>query len=603
MTTVAGRWPLSILADSSAGLSQILSALKAFEEAGSCTREVTLGLSSNATVDLLGVFLRKHAALDGLRLTIHLGGLDDPSGDIEIFRACGVEYTLLLPLFDSLIPSFEAQIGRLSPEAVASKEAEVAARYRLIFSQAGTFRAVFVGTFHRIRESAEPGAPDDVDASIARLNRALREAADGFPNIRIIDLGEVVTAVGHAAAFDMRFYFRNRAPYSTAFLNELARRIVVASRGFASYFYKALVVDCDNTLWGGAIGEDLLNGIKLSPHEYPGNIFWEVQNELATLKRRGVLLCLCSKNNPADTDEVFACHPDTVLRDDDFILKKVNWADKASNLSEIAAELNIGVESLVFLDDSAFECGAVRAELPTVRTIQVPAVLSQYPQVVVGIKELFLAGGLDEQSRSKTEQYRLRAAAEEHKQHFASTDEYLASLNLRVKLSRDAVDSASRLSELTRKSNQFNLTTRRYTDSDMLALLESAEVTVYSLAVSDMFGNSGITGVAVLRWSGETAEVEAFLLSCRVIGRGIEFAIWPMILRDAAARGCTRFVASFSPSSKNAQVAGFWDKFGLSPRISDDLSPTATDDAVRRYSAPIDRVSCPPTSWIEVISC
>ncbi|HWK47910.1 MAG TPA: HAD-IIIC family phosphatase [Stellaceae bacterium] len=595
MTTLLAPDPLSILADPTASLSKIMAALATFEEAGPFTGHASIGLSSNATIDLLGVFLRKHAALNGVRLTVHQGNFDDPIGDIERFRQGGVGHLVLLPFFDMLLPAFEAQLGHLSEEAVAAKEAEVSARYRLVFEQAREFRTVFVGDFHRLSLSAEPAATDAVDASIGRLNRALRETAESFPNIRILDLDATVAAIGRAAAFDGRFYLRNKAPYATGFLNELARRITVTSRGFSSYFYKALVLDCDNTLWGGTIGEDLLAGIRLGPHDYPGNVFWQVQNELAALERRGVLLCLCSKNNAADVDDVVARHPDMVLRDHHLVVKKVNWADKVSNLREIATELNIGLDSLVFLDDSPFECDAVRTQLPMVRTVQVPAALSEYPRVIQDIKELFLAGGIAGESRSKTEQYRQRAAAEDLKSRFSSNDDYLASLNLRIELSRDVADSVPRLSELTLKSNQFNLTTRRYSENDMRGVLDCANAAVYSLVVSDKFGNAGLTGVAILRWTADTAEVEAFLLSCRVIGRGIEFAIWPAILRDAAARGCTRIAATYSPSAKNAQVAAFWDRLGL--------SSTTTDDGIRHYSAPIDGFTCPPTPWIEIIRC
>jgi FkbH-like protein len=138
--------------------------------------------------------------------------------------------------------------------------------------------------------------------------------------------------VGHAAAFDTRFYFRNKAPYTGVFFNELARRIASISRNFGTYFYKVLVLDCDNTLWGGVIGEDLISGIKLGPFDYPGNIYWRMQHEFSALERNGILLCLCSKNNLADVDEVFQSHPEMVLKPSQIIFKKVNWNDKSTNL-------------------------------------------------------------------------------------------------------------------------------------------------------------------------------------------------------------------------------------------------------------------------------
>lgn len=216
---------------------------------------------------------------------------------------------------------------------------------------------------------------DVVTRVLARFNAALREEASSYANVRVFDTEDIVRLVGQKAAFDTRFYFRNKAPYTSAYMNELARRIAAASRGFGEHFYKVLALDCDNTLWGGVIGEDLLSGIKLGPYDYPGNIFWRMQQEFVALERQGILLVLISKNNPADVDEVLRNHPDIVLKESHIVAKKVNWEDKPSNLRALAQELNLGLDSFIFLDDSSFECEAVRQQLPMVRTFQVPTAL------------------------------------------------------------------------------------------------------------------------------------------------------------------------------------------------------------------------------------
>jgi FkbH-like protein len=592
MIAPVGPGPMEVLAAPSSSLGKTMQALEALETSERFVRETSIGLSSNVTLELLGVFLRKHALLHGVKLRVHQGNHDDVLGDIDRFQRDGVESLVLLPFFDNLLPSFESQVGHLAPAAIAAKEADVRARYRLAFEKARGFRIVFVGSFHRMSAAADPTADDIADA-IAQFNRALHEEASAFPNVRLIDTSEIARGVGHPNAFDRRFYFRGKAPYSTAFLNELARRLAAASRGFGSYFYKALVLDCDNTLWGGVVGEDLLDGIKLGPHEYPGNIFWRVQNDLASLEQAGILLCLCSKNNPEDVEEVLSRHPDMVLKDRHIILKKLNWRDKATNLREIAQTLNIGLDSLAYLDDSDFECAGVRSQLPMVRTFQVPATLSDYPVVIEEIKELFLAGGVSSESRSKTNQYRQRAEAEELQARFASNEEFLASLELKLEVSRNAVASVQRISELTMKSNQFNLTTRRYSVSEVRQLMESADSTVYSIVVCDKFGNAGLTGVIIMRWQDDAAVVDSFLMSCRVIGRGIEYAIWNEVLRDATVRGCGVLRAEYRPSAKNAQVADFFDRLGL-PLV-------AAESDCRRYETTIAAFPERNTPWIEVI--
>jgi FkbH-like protein len=573
-------------------LTRTISAVTALEKLAQPGRRVSIGISSNVSVDLLSIFLRKHALLCGAAADVRMGNHDDPLTDVEQFVQAGVKEMVFLPFFDNLLPSFERQLELLDPEDVAAKEADLRARCRLVFERAGTMRQVYACSFHRFTPAVDTGAADTVSRVLDRFNDMLRSEAEAFPNVRIVDTGAIVHLLGAAAAFDTRFYLRSTAPFATPFVNELARRIVAGARGFNNYFYKALVLDCDNTLWGGIIGEDLIDGIKLDPHSYPGRVFWQAQQAFLALERQGVLLCLCSKNNPADVDEVLDKHPSTVLRREHIAARQVNWTDKVSNLQAIARELNIGLDSLVFIDDSDFECNAVRNALPAVRVFQVPKTLSDYPRLLDGIRELFLAGGISAESRSKTAQYRQRHEAAESSAQFETNEQYLASLDLRVQLARDDAASLARISELTLKSNQFNLTTLRQSPAEIRQRIDSDAGTVYSLGVSDRFGNAGLTGVVLASWQDETAKIDAFLMSCRVIGRGVEFCFWPALAEDARRRGCRFIEAEYRPTAKNAQVADFYDRLGL-PLVGEDKG-------TRYYRAALDSFTPPPIDWIKV---
>lgn len=583
---------LATLAAAGTTLPQLMKAMAVLEQEPSA-RHLKIGLSSSATIDLLGTYLRKHGLLAGARIEIVPGNYDDPIGDVERFVEQGVRHMVLLPFFDTLLPAFEAQLDGMAPDALDAREAELRARYRLAFAKARGMDSVWLATFHRLGSPAGADGQDAVAAVLARFNAALREEAAAHANIRIVDSEDILRTVGPAAAFDLRFYFRNKAPYSGVYMNELARRIAASARGFGAHFYKVLVLDCDNTLWGGVVGEDLLNGIKLGPHDYPGNIYWRMQHEFAALERAGVLLCLCTKNNPADVEEVLRDHPDMVLRAPQIVARRINWDDKPSNLRALAQELNLGLDSFVFLDDSAFECEAVRQQLPMVKTVQVPATLSEYPRVVREIRELFLAGGIAADSRGKTEQYRQRASAAALDAAFATQEEYLASLQLAVELSRNAYASVARISELSQKSNQFNLTTRRYSGAEVEQMMAGGQHDVYSLVVTDRFGSAGLTGVAVVRYADSIAYIENFFMSCRVIGRGVETAIWSHIAAGAAARACTELRAEYIPSAKNAQVADFYDRLGL-PLLNQ------TADGTREYGVSLATFTAPASPWIEI---
>jgi FkbH-like protein len=550
-------------------------------------------LSSSVNIDLLGVYLRRHGLLSGVRVEIQKGNYDDPLGDFERFSRSGVEQAVFLPFFDNLMPSFETQLGRMSSDVIDSKKNEIRDRYRLVFEKAQALRLVFVGTFHRLGLPGKFSGDDVVSQVLSRFNQVLREEASAFSNIIIIDTEELIRLLGLGSTFDMRFYFQSKTPYTSMFMDELARRIKLESRNFGTTFYKALMLDCDNTLWGGILGEDLITGIKLDPYDYPGNIFWSVQHCFADLERNGVLLGLVSKNNSGDVDEVLANHPNMVLRDKQFIIKKVNWNDKISNLQSIATELNIGLDSIVFLDDDPLECDAVQKQLPMVKTVQVPKLHSSYPLVAQQISQLFLAGKIGTGESNKTEEYRHRAKVQHEQSQFSSQGAYLSSLNLAVELLRNAADRIPRISELSMKSNQFNLTTIRYTVTEITTFMHDTSHAVYSLVVSDKFGNSGLTGVVVMHYLDHVALVDNFFMSCRVIGRGVEMSIWDHIASDAKAHGCTELGAQFIPSPKNALVANFYDRLGLN-------LVNETEAGIREYRTGIDEFVAPKTPWVRV---
>jgi FkbH-like protein len=574
-------------------LTRTLAAVDALEKLLESPRRVRIGISANISVDLLSTYLRKYAVLAGACAEVRMGNHDDALTDVDQFVADGVQHMVLLPFFDNLMPAFERRLELMTEEDVAAKERDLLARWRLVFDKASALRQVYVCSFHRYGDAVDTGAPDPAEAAIERLNALLRNEAAAFPNVRVIDTRAIVHQLGAEACFDRRFYLRSTAPYAQPFANELARRIVAAARGFNGWFYKVLMLDCDNTLWGGIIGEDLLGGIQLDPHSYPGKVYWRVQQEFLSLERQGVLLCLNSKNNAADVDEVLEKHPFTVLRHEHLAARKVNWTDKVSNLRAIAEELNIGLESLVFVDDSDFECEAVRTALPMVKVFQVPKALPEYAGVVHEIRELFLAGGVSAESRSKTAKYRQRQAAIESSTQFATQEEYLASLDMRVRVACDDRANVPRISELTLKSNQFNLTTLRQSPAEIQHRMDAETGTVYSLTVADRFGSAGLTGVALLSWDAEVARLDAFLMSCRVIGRGVEFCFWSRIVADAKRQGCRSFEAEFRPTAKNAQVAEFCERLGLVPSLD--------TDGVKRYRAALDDLKPPPTDWIKVI--
>lgn len=581
---------LEVLRRPDAGLTDVLAALSTLDALAKPTRTIRLGIAANITVDLLADYLRRHAYLAGVRLEVIKGSYDDLLNDVAYFTELNVDQILIIPFFDNLRPSWESQLDGLTDEEQRSPLASWLAKLKIALDQANSTGRVTVAGGHAWNSYGS----DAVRDVLRDFNSEIRGLANAHSNVYYLDTTQMVMHLGERIAFDPRFYYRGKAPYTPAFLDEFARRFTLGTRGFDTYFYKVLALDCDNTLWGGIVGEDGFAGIRLDPYDYPGNVYWGVQHQLRGLESNGILLCLCSKNNPADVTEVFDRHPHAVLRDKHFAAKKLNWDPKVANLRALANELNLGLDSFIFIDDSDFELEAVREQLPQVTVFQVPKKLTDYPALIRHVSSLCFPGQTSAESIGKTDQYRKLAVAANSAADFATHEDYLRSLGITVRVYRDAPEHTARIAELSQKSNQFNLTTRRYAPGEITALMERDDATVFSFEVSDRFGECGVTGIVIVDYASSNAEVESFLMSCRVIGRGVELAVWREVLKDARKHGKHYLIASYLPTPRNEQVKDFFDRLGLE-RLEEEI------DGRRRYRAEVESVQLAENDWVELI--
>ena len=393
--------------------------------------------------------------------------------------------------------------------------------------------------------------------AVARANQGLAELAARKPNLAICDLDALAARIGAERFYSTRDMLAAMQPFSAAALAAVARRLAEVYLLYKTTPVKCLVLDCDNTLWGGIIGEDGLSGIQLG-ETYPGLCYQQFQRQLDQLNRLGFLLALNSKNDEADVRQVFEQHPGMVLRLDQIAAARVNWQNKAANMRAIAAELNIGLDSLVFIDDSAFEINFIREQLPQVRCLMVPsepwALLRVLPDA--GVVDRLRVTVEDREKARMYAQDRLR---QEFERGAGSLEQYLCGLGIRMAFEPFKPDvHLTRAAQLTQKTNQFNLTTRRYTEAALLdAIQGGAAAFVASLA--DRFGDYGRIALALVRpaLTPGVCALDVFLLSCRVIGRGVEGSFLRMVMSEMKRSGCTRLEAEFIPSAKNAVCRGF----------------------------------------------
>jgi FkbH-like protein len=402
---------------------------------------------------------------------------------------------------------------------------------------------------------------------IEKLNAGIIERYQGHPRIQILDLDALVAYVGCQNAMSPQMMSMARIPFSEAFLAMLARRIVshiVATKGLAR---KCLVLDCDNTLWGGIIGEDGLDGIHIG-HDSPGREYLDFQKAIIELYEQGVILAINSKNNYDDVMQALNKHPHMLLREKHFASIMVNWDPKPQNMQKIAEQINIGLDSIVFIDDNPAERELMRQSLPQVETLEMPADPSLFART---LREtgFFTRTYLTEEDKNRGQIYAAQRKRDQFQQSCATLEDFLKSLEMVVSIHTAGKEDIKRTAQLTQRTNQFNLTTRRYTEADIAAMAQNPNWRIYVLGLKDKFGDNGTVGLALVEIQPKQWRIDTFLMSCRVIGRQVEDSLVDRICRDAAKAGCTSISAEYIPTAKNNLVAGFWGKMGFEKENAD----------------------------------
>ena len=341
---------------------------------------------------------------------------------------------------------------------------------------------------------------------------------------------------------------------------ELVARLLAAKQGRSA---KCLVLDLDNTLWGGVVGDDGLEGLVIGQGSALGEAFVAFQEYARELARRGVILAVCSKNDEANAVEPFDKHPEMVLKRHDIASFVANWNDKASNLRAITDELNIGIDSLVFVDDNPFERTLVRRELPMVAVPEVgddPATFAQ----TLADAGYFEALAVTEEDRARGEQYQGNRQRERLKASTTDLDSYLRSLEMELIWRRFDKVGLQRTVQLINKTNQFNLTTRRYTEEDVLAVMEDSRAFGLQLRLVDRFGDNGIIAIVIGKMNGtEDLAIDTWLMSCRVLGRQVEPTTLNLIAETAKRLGARRLIGEYLPTKKNGMVKDHYAKLGF----------------------------------------
>ena len=527
-------------------------------------RPLRLAVLATFTADLLRPVLVVEGARRGLALSWWAG----PFGQVEqqiIDPSSGIytekpDVILLLLRAADLAPAAGERF--LSMDASAG-QAQLAAWFgaQLQAIRSRTSATVLVSNFTPPEFTAAGIADAGAQAAwIAAVNTSLAGACAAVPQCFVLDVARAAVETGLSRWRDDRLAYLAKAPWSGDALLAVARAAARTLRAVLTPPKKCLVLDMDNTLWGGVIGEAGMEGIQLGP-DYPGNVFVDFHKRVLSLRDRGVLLAAASKNNAPDVEAVLAEHPSCLLKRSDFAAFEVHWEDKATSLRRIAATLNIGLDSLVFVDDNPVERAWVREQLPEVTVIELPATPLGYWKALDDTA-CFDTLTLTAEDRKRAAMYAAEAQRQELQSSAGNLDDFLRSLDL--VLTAGLVDESTlpRVAQLLGKTNQFNLTTRRHDEAAIRDIC--ARGAGLWVRVRDRFGDAGLVGVvlAVPEEDG-TWGVDTFLMSCRVIGRKVETAMLALLERIAALRGVSRLCGDFIPTKKNQPAERFLPDHGF----------------------------------------
>ena len=530
--------------------------------------QYSLAVLGDCATQHLATALRGYGVSAGIRLNVFDADYDQidaqvmaPDSELYRFAPQGV---LLQMCTEKLQEAFYDR----PPEARASFAEDTYARIRQIWSRIGSripatvlqcnFPLIDDGVFGQFGNKTE----QSFLFQQRKLNYLLMQGCQEAKNTFLIDLDALQTALGRSTFADPKLYYVAKMPISLAALPAAAKLVVDVVRSLQGTVKKCLVLDLDNTLWGGVIGDDGLSGIQIGELG-TGHAFSDFQKWLKELKNRGILLTVCSKNNEDTAKEPFEKHPEMVLRLEDFSMFVANWEDKARNIRSIQQSLNIGMDSMVFLDDNPFERELVRTMIPEITVPELPEDPALYLQYLRGL-DLFETASYSREDAGRTEQYREKAQRAAFEAAFQSYDDYLVALQMRASAAAFDPFHYPRIAQLTQRSNQFNLRTVRYTEAEIEALAQDDSRIGLYFTLKDKFGDHGLISVVVLEKQPEdTLFISEWLMSCRVLKRGMEEFIVDKILSVAAQQGFRRVVGEYIPTPKNAMVKDLYEQLGF----------------------------------------
>ena len=532
--------------------------------------DFNVAVVGDSATQFLSDSIRGEAYLRGLTVSVYEADYDSVAQQFidehsEVYES-RPEYIIIYLSVEKLYDSFSRAGGEDRCGFAKNVADRIESYWRNIcrYSSAKIIQYDFIEKNDGIFGNYALNVPESFLFQVKRLNTLLCELTKSYKNAYILDLNGIATSSGYDNIFSPQLYDTASLTLTTGVLPQVAGQtidIIRTIRGVS--MCKCVILDLDNTLWGGVIGDDGIGGIELGDLG-AGKAFVRFQRWLKELTYRGILLCVCSKNDEINAKQPFEEHPDMILRLSDITVFMANWQDKASNISAIRETLNIGMNSIVFIDDNAFERELVKSRLPDIIVPEMPKDPSEYVSYLQSLN-LFETVSYSQEDRTRSEMYKSEAERRKVSAKYDSIDDFLKDLNMVSEYSPFRPFNYPRIAQLSQRSNQFNLRTIRYTENEIAAIAADPGYVTLQFCLKDRFGDHGLISVVIMKIDGDALFIETWLMSCRVLKRGMEEFVINTIIDTAEKSGYKRVIGEYIPTAKNGMVADVYEKHGFKP--------------------------------------
>jgi FkbH-like protein len=551
--------------------NEVIAAVNKFSKDKVERTPIRISILRNITVDNYIPYLKYVLYKDGFEPSIYLSDYDsilqetlNENSNLYKFKP---DVVIIFNYGENIIPELYSKFSEYLVHKEEDLKENILAFYKSILSNIRNHSdaKIIIGNLERnmapvlgIYESQNYNGQARI---IDEVNTGLINIVKEISNVFVLDISRLAGYYGVEKFYDKKQWYIAKNPYSLvgnkAIILE-TKKILNAINGKTK---KCLVLDCDNTLWGGIIGEAGIENIQIN-NSYPGNIYLDLQQQILNLYSRGIILAINSKNNPEDVMEVLRNHPSMLLKEKHFASIYANWNNKAENLKAIAEELNIGLDSMVFVDDSDFECSFVKEVLPEVSVICLPKDRTQYASIFA-TSGYFDSFSFSKEDQKRGELYINDISRKKESKKYTDLDSFYRSLDMEITIFPSDKFTIPRVSQLSQRTNQFNLTTKRYSEDEIKNMTFSDDFIVLCLKMNDKFGDLGIVGVCIVKLKTSEALIDTFFMSCRIINRGVETAFLKSALNRIFEKGITSVKASFIKTKKNILVESFYDSMGF----------------------------------------